>query len=211
MGCCIDVEGMDEDLSQVIIENPCFVVDRNWAAQKLTTLVIQEKLFSFSGDDFSVTDAETSQPVLKVKGKALVWNSLMNMTDLSGNVIAILDEKTKLTGYNTFQIQDGNKQVLGIIKKKFTVGAEEYELQSPDSVVLYNITGTFFGHRFIIRNAQTNQIVAKCGRSFLQYGGKDTYGLVIAQGVDLVAMTCICCAIDEYNEKDDKNKKRKFV
>ncbi len=57
--------------AQLVPANPPIAVFKNYVAQRPTTLVLKEKVWSLSGDSFSVKDAATGQPVVKVAGKVL--------------------------------------------------------------------------------------------------------------------------------------------
>lgn len=51
--------------------NPAVAVFTSFVAQGPVTLVLREKVFSLSGDDFSVKDAATGRTVVKCKGKVV--------------------------------------------------------------------------------------------------------------------------------------------
>lgn len=204
MGCCVEVQGMEEDLSHLIVKTPALVVDTYWIAPKLTTLRIKERVLSLA-NEYMITNIDCNEHILKVHGKQFsLYNALLKVSDLSGNVIAILAEKT-VTGSNMFEIQDSKKQVLAVMTKKYAFSEQLFEIRSPapESILFYTVNGTVFGHRYVIRNVD-DQIVAKCGRDLLQISSFDKYGLIIGQGVDVIAMICICCSIDEYNEHKEK-------
>lgn len=57
--------------TQLVPADPPIAVFRNFIAQRPTTLVLKEKVWSLSGDSFSVKDAATGQPVVLVAGKAM--------------------------------------------------------------------------------------------------------------------------------------------
>lgn len=51
--------------------NPPVAAFPQFIAQAPVTLVMREKMWSWSGDDFSVQDAATGRAVVKCKGKAM--------------------------------------------------------------------------------------------------------------------------------------------
>lgn len=51
--------------------HPAVAVFPAFIAQGPTTLVLREKVFSLTGDDFSVKDAATGNTVVRCKGKVL--------------------------------------------------------------------------------------------------------------------------------------------
>lgn len=55
---------------QLVPVHPPVAVFTPFIAQSPTTLVLREKMWSWTGDDFSVKDAATGQPVVRCEGKA---------------------------------------------------------------------------------------------------------------------------------------------
>eukprot|EP01084_Bolivina_argentea_P237389 398979_1 len=170
---------------------------------------MKAKLFSWSGDDYTIyhydytsNTNKNGNPLLKIDGK-VAWTSLMHIKDLNGNLIAILDGKAQFFGHPKFHLQNAKNQTVAVITRDrsfSTLSTINIYVKSPNEQrIYYTVNGTFYDHRFVIRN-RTGQIVGKSSRQ-LTNSGFHSYGVELCKGIDYVLMVLIMAAIDEYEEK----------
>eukprot|EP01083_Nonionella_stella_P025433 70038_1 len=210
MGCMLTVEGLDSHLVD-IDTNPLSLHPANqWLTSRPMTIKMKMKLFSWSGDDYTIYEYDPSpqnkngHPLLKIDGKAGVWNSLMHIQDLSGNLLMILDGKTQFLGYTIFHLKNGQQQTLAIITRDTSFGTQNFYVKSPDErTIYYTINGTFYNHQFVVRN-RFGYIVGKSSRQITN-SGYHSYGVQMCTGFDYVLMVMIMAAIDEYEEQQRSN------
>ena len=80
---------------------------------------MKEKVFSLSGDDFTVTDVNET-PILKVKGKVVSLSGKKTFTDLNGQELFVLSKKLlKLhPTFTTESAQGCNFEVVSVEKMR---------------------------------------------------------------------------------------------
>mmetsp|Transcript_43681 Transcript_43681/g.72145 ORF Transcript_43681/g.72145 Transcript_43681/m.72145 type:complete len:212 (-) Transcript_43681:126-761(-) len=211
MGCFMDVEGLDEAMVAVDQQPLSLHPDHLWLTTGPMMLKMKQKLFSWSGDDYTVywynptvAGNKNGTPLLKIDGKAAAWNSLMHIKDLNGQLMAILDGKTQFGGYTKFELQNPQKQCMAVITRDFEFGKVSVSVKSPDETRLYyTANGTFWEHRFVVRN-RNGQIVGKSSRQMTN-SGLHSYGVQMCRGFDYLLMVLLMAAVDEY-EDQEKNK-----
>ena len=177
-----------------------------------TMIKMKHKLFSWSGDDYTVYNYNNAEPGNKngtplciIDGKAAVWNSLMYINDLNGNLMAILDGKTQWFGYTKFNLQNAANQTIAIITRDMSWSrTSTFFVMSPDqSAIYYTIEGVFWNHEFVVRNA-SGFIVGKSSRYYTGSGYR-SYGVEVCKGFDYVLMVMIMAAVDEYKEQHSRS------
>ncbi|CAK9780411.1 hypothetical protein CC85DRAFT_283526 [Cutaneotrichosporon oleaginosum] len=188
--------------TQLVPANPPIAVFRDFIAQAPTTLVLKEKVWSLSGDSFSIKDAATGRPVVKVAGKALSLRDRKQVMDPSGRPLYSLRSKL-MTIFNVQIGEDANE------KELFRVRSHSLSLGSKLTVtftnaitgqpVELNIKGDMFGMGSVIRC--NGQPIAQISREYFNaaqiFGDQQTYFVTVAPGVDLALIAGICMAFDE--------------
>eukprot|EP01083_Nonionella_stella_P194660 717847_1 len=205
MGCLMDVDGLDENVLNEEVNGTTIDSDGIYKAKQKMIIKMKAKLFSWSGDDYTIYNYnyasntnKNGNPLLKINGKP-AFTSLMHITDLTGNIIAILDGKAQFFGYPKFHLQNPQKQTIAIITRDTSFGTVNFNVKSPnEQQIYYTVNGTFYDHRFVIRN-RTGQIVGKSSRQ-LTNSGYHSYGVELCVGFDYVLMVLIMASIDEYEE-----------
>lgn len=100
---------------------PVVAVDERFALPQPVTLVLREKIFSFSGDDFSIKDATTGQPYFRVNGRALSLREKKTFLDAYGQ--PIMNMKSQLLAFvpnNILYYGDDSRNKLAEIRAHFT-------------------------------------------------------------------------------------------
>ncbi|KAJ6256013.1 hypothetical protein Dda_9307 [Drechslerella dactyloides] len=89
-----------------------------FVAQKTETLIIREKVFSWSGDSFDITTIE-KVPLFKIHGKAFSLSGRKIFSDQQGNELFHL-RKEHLTIHTTYYGEDSTGKKLFEVKSKFS-------------------------------------------------------------------------------------------
>ncbi|KDN60327.1 hypothetical protein CSUB01_03492 [Colletotrichum sublineola] len=198
-------------------------------ARQSETLVLKEKMLSLTGDSFDIKLAN-GQPLLRVQGKALSISGRKSVYDMSGNhLFDIVKEHLHL--HTTFAAQDpqGNKimevknslareylpfkphsggckaadgQVL-VIGSKATATFVSPHTGKSESL---EMKGNWLSTQADIIDTSTGQVLGRIDRNMLRardfLGGKQTYALTVAPGVDMALMCALCICLDE--KKNDQ-------
>ena len=139
-------------------------------ASETRVLAIEERPFSFTGEDFDVYDAQTRDCVARVQGAMLHLPGKDKMRVRTDGVVAVLDRKlvaVKPT-YDIYR-QDGEK--LGWIEKKIVSLTDTFDVymeanggvgpfKAPPA---YRIEGDFIDRNFVMKNDK-NEVVAKVSK-----------------------------------------------
>jgi uncharacterized protein YxjI len=86
-------------------------------AQQLETIILKERILSFTGDSFSIKLADGT-PILQVKGKVLSFSGRKEVSDIAGN--HLFDIKKELLHFHTtFAIKDPKGLKIMKVKSSF--------------------------------------------------------------------------------------------
>ncbi|WDK13202.1 hypothetical protein CGRA01v4_04483 [Colletotrichum graminicola] len=167
------------------------------------TLILKEKMLSLTGDSFDIKLAN-GQPILRVEGKALSISGRKSVYDMSGNhLFDIVKEHLHL--HTTFAAQDpqGNKIMevkssLALIGSKATATFVSPHTGKSETL---EMKGNWLSTQADIVDTSTGQILGRIDRNMLRardmFGGKQTYALTVAPGVDMALMCALCICLDE--------------
>lgn len=169
------------------------------------TLQMKEKVFSLTGDDFTVSTVE-GQSVCKCKGKMLSLHNKKVFTDLAGQEIFELKNKT-LALFKSFTAKSPAGHDFEV-KGHFSVGKSHstcvFKNFSSNEEVELEIRGDWLDRSARIEFG--GRPVAHISRSFFNvremFGDKQTYFVSVAANVDLSMIAALCVCLDEKeNEK----------
>ncbi|KAL1413736.1 hypothetical protein Q8F55_001518 [Vanrija albida] len=187
--------------------HPPIGVFPGFVAQQPTTLVLKEKVLSWSGDDFGVKD-QHGNVIVRVGGKVMSLRQRKVITDASGQTLFVLKDKIitflkKMIGEDA----DG-KQLFEVhhklgIKTKVEVMFNNYSTKAPMKLTL---KGDMWGGNADII-AEDGQVVAQIHRDLWNkkefFADKQTYYVWVPPGVDLALISAVCIAFDEItNERN---------
>jgi uncharacterized protein YxjI len=183
----------------------------------LTTLAIQERAISFTGEDFDVVNIETNQNFCRVRGAMLhlPGKDKMKIKTDNGAVAATLDRKMMaLTPTYDILRGDSGDKIGWLEKAKIALtdtflfhveGAGGFGPIKPAAA--YRLEGDFSDRRFVMKNSE-DQVVAKVTMDRLvEFDAFNHYQVQVAQGMDPILVVACACAIDE--EFDEEHKKRR--
>lgn len=185
------------------------------------TFAVQERLLSFTGEDFDVCDAFTGAPFVKVRGAMLhlPGKDKMRVKDAQdGRDLLELDRKL-VAATPTYDIYRGDgSEKIGWIEKKFISMTDTFDVYMEGKggfgvtglfkpAPAYRITGDFLERNFVMRN-EDNEVVARVSEDWIiEFDAFNHYQVQVAPGMDaLLVMACLC-AIDEELDEEHKAKK----
>ncbi|KAF3905963.1 hypothetical protein ABW21_db0202552 [Orbilia brochopaga] len=189
-----------EPVAQQIALFPQFV------ATKTESLLLREKVFSFSGDSFDITTLE-KVPVFKVQGKKMSLSGRKIFMDQQGNELFHL-RKEHIALHSTYYGEDSTGKVLFQVKSKFSIGTSKAYVNFTDTSGTTHallMKGNWFDTKSNIVDESTGAVVATISRKLLNFsellGGQQTYVLSVAPGVDMALMCAACICFDEKNNE----------
>jgi len=169
------------------------------------TLQMKEKVFSLSGDDFTVKTVDGHE-VCKCKGKVLSLHDKKKFTDITGKDIFELKNKT-LALFKSFVATSPEGHGFEV-KGHFSIGKShstcEFKNFADGQKVELEIHGDWFDRSARIEFG--GRPVAHISRSFFNvreiFGDKQSYFVSVAPNVDLSMIAALCVCLDEKeNEK----------
>ena len=171
---------------------------------------MREKLFSWSGDDFTVSDMNTKQGFCKIDGQAISLRDTMRLKDMNGEIICVLKKKllSLMPQYKIWS-PDETKEI-AIIQKRLVIGGMLIDVCDPknSSIVWYSMKSSVVGNQSVIRT-RNGAIVGKVSMDMLSgsaFIGANRYGIQLSPGLDAIIMICLCAARDEFIEDARKSK-----
>lgn len=177
-----------------------------FVAQKTESLILQEKVFSFSGDSFDIKNVEGT-PVFKVQGKAMSMSGRKIFSDQKGNELFHL-RKQLVSLHTTFYGEDSNDRPLFEVKSKFSIGTSKAYVSFTDTTGKAHsllMKGNWFDTQANIVDETTGAVVATISRKLFNLGeligGQQSYVLSVAPGVDMALMCAACICLDEKNNE----------
>jgi len=196
-------------------------------------LAMKEKVLSLSGDDFTITDKESGQPMYKIHGKAFSMRDKKKLLDVHGNMIGTIKEK-HLTMHRRMYILDSDKMVRVVVRKssyfQLAASADAWILKKPLKMDDINkaetksrpadicMGGNWRSKNFIfVMNPSSpavqiaggqQQVIAKTQRKGMNarglLAGKDTYYIHIPAYVDAALILLLSVTLDEIFRDDNK-------
>ena len=192
------------------IKNPIAAFERRFTFQKPITLLLKEKTFSWSGDDFNITDTN-GQPYFKIKGKAFSMRQKKIFYDLYDQpIFNIKHELFSLRGRYKFFMKEGEQVAVNVDPVGF--GNTRYQVTfinifSGKKLILDlvcdfmgSICGIFLGNA-----EQGAPLICKIYKQYdskLFFTGKNNYIVQISPNVDSALMLGLGVCFDEI--KNDK-------
>ncbi|KND00253.1 uncharacterized protein SPPG_04584 [Spizellomyces punctatus DAOM BR117] len=195
------------------LPHPIAAVDQRFCLQQPVSLLIKEKIFSFSGDDFSIKDATTGQVYFKVDGRALL-SLREKKTFLDAYGQPIMNMKQQLLAFvpnhTLYYGNDSQNKILDI-RAHFTLMKPKLSVNFTDKIsgipCEIGLKGNWLARRSLIWidigcKGEANRIfVAKVTSPLLTgrtvFFDKSDYLLTVMPGIDIALLVAICVALDE--------------
>ncbi|KAI9635387.1 tubby C-terminal-like domain-containing protein [Dioszegia hungarica] len=193
---------------QLVPQNPHVAVFPAYCVNGPTTLILKEKAFTFSGDDFQVKD-QNGIPVVVCSGKAFSFRDRKVITDVQGRELCHLRSRM-MSLRKTFVAEDPQGKELLVVTKKLSFGTK-MEAQFTNVITGQPITiamrGDFWGGSCDITLGEGGPTIAQITRQLGNmreiFTNNQTYAVTVAPGVDLALISALCICLDEA--KNEKN------
>ncbi|RHY93390.1 hypothetical protein DYB37_002621 [Aphanomyces astaci] len=198
MGGCISTEAFDHAV--LVPHKPMAVLHSRFTAQCPVTLLIKQKMWSFSGDDFTIKDIHTGTPYFKINVSALSLRQKKSLLDYSGAQVAYMEEPV-LSWTRRQEVYTPQKEKWFEIKPRLTMFSNELDCAAVDSVtgqtLHFGLQGDFIARKSVI--TCDGVPVAKIWKP-IEFV-RTQYHVDIAPGVDMALIVLLCVALDEATEK----------
>ena len=199
-----------------------FCTDHSCGNGNVRTFAVQERLSSFTGEDFDIHDAYSGAPFVRVRGAMLhlPGKDKMVMRDANdGRELLELDRKL-VAATPTYDIyrRGGGGEKIGWIEKKLIAMTDTFDVYMEGKggfgvtglfkpPPAYRITGDFMDRSFVMRNEE-NEVVARIGEDWvMEFDAFNHYQVQVAPGMDALLVIACLCAIDEEFDEEHKAKK----
>ncbi|EIM81416.1 DUF567 domain protein [Stereum hirsutum FP-91666 SS1] len=192
--------------------NPPIGLNPAFCAPHVETLIMKEKIWSFSGDDFSIKNS-AGHDIVRCHGQAFSWRDRKEFKDARGTPLFTLRNKV-IAFHKTQLIEAMDGTDLCTVKKRFSIGTSRmvasfhnFASSSHEHIEL-ECKGDWFDRSAIITLAGTDRVVAQISRKLFNVreavGGQQTYAVTIAPGVDVALIAALCVCFDEaFNESSN--------
>jgi uncharacterized protein YxjI len=197
-------------------------------SNRLRTFAVQERLLTFTGEDFDVYDTAmpgSGDPFVKVRGAMLhlPGKDKMRLQDAaSGRDLLELDRKL-VAATTTYDIYRGRgEQKVGWIEKKLISMTDAFDVymegQGGFGITgllfkpppAYRITGDFRDRNFVMRNDK-DDVVARVSEDWIvEFDAFNHYQVQVAPGMDAVLVVACLCAIDEEFDEEHAKKREQL-
>ena len=162
--------------------------------------LVRERLFSIT-DDFWVTD-EQGDKVFFVDAKILSLRHALELKDASGRKLATIKHQL-VTFTDAMDIDDDNGRVATVHKAVFSPLHHRSVIDLAGGARLEAV-GNIFDKDFEIRDG--GQVLAQVSRAWFRI--RDTYGVDVAPGVDIVLMIAIAVCLDRIHAEEEEHDRR---
>jgi uncharacterized protein YxjI len=166
--------------------DPTIGFDARFVLKLPIEMKIKEQL-SFSGDDFTVTDAADGELLFTVDGKAFSIGQMKDLRDYSGALFGTFRKQSFSLGLDRFEIADASGRGIGVINSQSKMSLEFTNKANGDAVKL-KLSGNWLDkHAEIICTDKHGEAsVATVSRKSLTVSSlvfdKDAYVFVVKVG-----------------------------
>jgi len=170
-------------------------------ANQPTTLVMREKIMSFTGNDYHVKSTEGAS-VLRVRGTAMSISDRTEVLDNQGQHLFTV-RRQLFSFLNNFYAEDPNGNKFLTVDGEFSFGRNKASIKfvnsSDQQQVQLKMKGDWLDRTTEIKLGNT--VVARIDREMRTgwqiLGGPQTYFVTVAPNVDLALMVALCICLDE--------------
>jgi uncharacterized protein YxjI len=187
-------------------------------SEERRTFAVQEKLFSWTGEDFDVYDEADNSPFVRVRGALLHLPGKDKMRIVRGDeIVATLDRKL-IALKPTYDIYRGDcQEKIGWIEKALVSFTDTFDFYAEcekggvgpfAAPPAYKLEGDFLERNFVMKNAQGETVAKVIEDRLIEFDRFDHYQLQVAAGMDPVLVIACACAIDEELEEEHEKKRK---
>lgn len=189
---------------------------------QVRTFAVQERLLTFTGEDFDVHDAFTGSPFVRVRGAMLhlPGKDKMSMYDSQTNEKLLELDRKLIAATPTYDIYGSDGEKIGWIEKKLIAVTDTFDVYMEGKggfgvtglfkpPPAYRITGDFLDRNFVMRTGDSGEVVAGVSEDWVvEFDAFNHYQVQVAPGMDALLVIACLCAIDEEFDEGHKAKKR---
>jgi len=201
----------DRDREVTNPKNPIIAINQRFVHDKEITLILKEKILSFSNEDYIVKDTEGIS-YFKCKGKAFSIRDKKFINDTDNNPILVIQNKI-LSLKGQMDLLDGkdNSKVIGkitpdslLVKKKFTV---QFYNKSTSNIEYVDMNCDYSGSicEVIYHEGKEETLICEITKKELEekyaLSSQDDYYIKIAPGVDSALMMAIALCFDDFKNE----------
>ncbi|KAK4686592.1 hypothetical protein P7C73_g3534, partial [Tremellales sp. Uapishka_1] len=189
--------------------SPPVGVFSQYCMQVPTTLVLKERAFSFSGDDFAIKDSN-GMVVARCQGKSFSFKDRKVITDPNGQLLFGLRNKL-LSIHKTYIAEDQGENEIFRVRSKLALGTKmiaTFVNKSTNAPITLELRGDFWGGSADI-SIEGGPVIAQISRKLFNarelFVSKQTYFVTVAPGVDLALISAVCICFDEFKNDSNNN------
>jgi uncharacterized protein YxjI len=162
--------------------------------------LVRERLFAIK-DDFWITD-EQGNKIFFVNAKILSLRHALDLEDASGAKLLTIKHRL-LTFTDAMEIEHDGAVVATVHKAVFSPLHHRSVVDLAGGARLEAV-GNIFDKDFEIRDG--GQVLAQVSRAWFRI--RDTYGVDVAPGVDIVLMIAIAVCLDRIHAEEEEHDRR---
>lgn len=184
----------------------------NFIATEVTEYKVKEKLFSLSGDSFSIKNAATGEATFSVNGKFFSLSESKKLLDSEGNPLYKMTEKLLSLRDKMYITDLRTNEPVATIRRKNIVSLFKGTIQvwngpTDDGEPWFEITGSIRRKNFTIHDKQNDCEAAVISKKLLSLTNLltegDVYVVRVNPGYDTSLMVFLAIAVDEQFHDDD--------
>ena len=194
-----------------------------------TTLAVQERFVSFTGEDFDIYDctdnSSRNKQCYTVRGAMLHLPGKDKMrlyNQRGGNCcVAVIDRKlmSLKPTYDIYRSDGNGEEKIGWIEKVTFALTDTFDVYAESSQSggfgpfgtgggpCYKLEGDFLDRRFVMKNAKGDVVAKVVKDQIVEFDAFNHYQIRVAPGVDSALVVACACAVDE--EFDEEHRKRR--
>jgi uncharacterized protein YxjI len=172
--------------------------------------VLQEKLFSLSGEDFRVRDT-SGKEVIQINGAninvaGMVLDKLYFKSSAGVEFCSV--ERRMLATTTCYDIYQNGECVCKVDREMFAASPTYKFFYEGDMNPFpdFTATGAFSERKYTFKNGM-GETIARVNRGEEAFRDVDTYQVEVAAGVDTAAIIAVAVIIDEDHDESDQKKK----
>ena len=184
------------------------------------TFAIQERLVTFTGEDFDVRDLDGQTDYVRVRGAMLHLPGKDKMRIVSSETKEKLCEMDRklMAMKPTYDVYNGQGEKVGWLEKAaLTLTAHfDFYAESEKGGVgpfaappAFKLEGDFLNRRFVMKNKNGEAVAKVTMDRLVEFDEYDHYQVRVAPGMDPVLAIACACAIDEEFDEEHKKEREK--
>ncbi|MCJ1282818.1 hypothetical protein MMC26_002144 [Xylographa opegraphella] len=173
----------------------------NYYATQPTTLVMREKIMSFTGNDYHIKSTEGAS-ILRVRGNAMSLSERSEVSDNQGQLLFTVRRRL-LSFLKDYYAEDPSGNKFLAVDGEFSFGRNKASISfinaSDAQEIQLKMKGDWFDMTTEIKwgDAVVARIDREMRTGWQILGGPQTYFVTVAPNVDMALMVALCICLDE--------------